>query len=355
MSRLRLHRDAASVAFHDPLADGKANARALVGGAGVKTLKDDEDAVEVLGLDADAVVLHRDRPAAFVLLRIDAHDQRLRAAELQRVADQVLEQLHHRGAIARQHRQRRRPLDRCARIGDRLAEVGQGQVQRLVQAQRPHLDVAPRTGITQQIDDQPPHSLRPFGDVAHELAGFFIEERAVPALQQLRVAGDHAQRLREVVRRDVGKLLQIAVGPCKILHAQLEFFLRAYPLGHVAGYADDEPTVFYLDGAARPLQHAPAPLRRLLPDLGGQVRVSRNELLVDGRLLQPLCGRTGASLCRADLRQAPPVARDPPACRRLRSRRDTPYAPDPPQKSRRPPGSWRPAGAAGVGLPRIGP
>ena len=84
------------------------------------------------------------------------------------------------------------------------------------------------------------------------------------------------------MRSDVGELLQIAVGPCKIFHAQLELFLRAHPLGHVAGYADDEPTVFHLDGAAGPLQHPPALRRRLLPDLGGQVRVSRDELLVDG-------------------------------------------------------------------------
>jgi hypothetical protein len=51
----------------------------------VKTLKDDEYAIEVLRFDAYAIVLHEIVQPPSLLLRIDAHDKRLRTPELQRV------------------------------------------------------------------------------------------------------------------------------------------------------------------------------------------------------------------------------------------------------------------------------
>src|SRR5215467_12579381 len=53
-----------------------------------------EDALEVLPLDADAVVGDREAPLALLLLHADVDAQRLvRLPELDRVADQVLEEL----------------------------------------------------------------------------------------------------------------------------------------------------------------------------------------------------------------------------------------------------------------------
>ena len=76
--------------------------------AAVQALEQHEDALEVLGRDADAVVAHREAPAGVARLGLDVHLRRLGAAELDRVAEQVLEQLgelrrigHHDAAAAR--------------------------------------------------------------------------------------------------------------------------------------------------------------------------------------------------------------------------------------------------------------
>ena len=62
--------------------------------AAVQALEDDEDAVGVLGLDADAVVAHREQPVAAARARRATWTRgRLVAAELDGVADQVLEEL----------------------------------------------------------------------------------------------------------------------------------------------------------------------------------------------------------------------------------------------------------------------
>ena len=51
------------MALDDPLADGQADAGARVMLAGVEALKELEDALEILRLDADALVPDREYPA----------------------------------------------------------------------------------------------------------------------------------------------------------------------------------------------------------------------------------------------------------------------------------------------------
>src|SRR5436309_3956399 len=59
VSGLRFDPDSPAVAFHDPLAQGQADASPRVFGRDVQPLKNDEDAIEIFWLDADAVVFHR--------------------------------------------------------------------------------------------------------------------------------------------------------------------------------------------------------------------------------------------------------------------------------------------------------
>src|SRR5207344_1466513 len=92
-ARLRFHPDAASVPLRDLLADREADAGAWVLVAPVQPFEGREDPLRVLRIDADCVVLHREAPAFVGLLDADVHARGLLVAELQRVADEVLEEL----------------------------------------------------------------------------------------------------------------------------------------------------------------------------------------------------------------------------------------------------------------------
>src|SRR5439155_15529307 len=88
----RLRPDPAAVPLDDLLADGQPDAGAGVLIARVQALEDDEDALEVPGLDADAVVPDHEQPLRVLGLDADVDPWPLGAAELDGVADQVLEQ-----------------------------------------------------------------------------------------------------------------------------------------------------------------------------------------------------------------------------------------------------------------------
>src|ERR1041385_5407624 len=101
LAGLGLDADAAAVELDDALADGQADAGAGVLVAAVQALEDLEDAVEVARLDADAVVLDGDAPAARPRLGrdLDAAGP-VAGAELEGVADEVLQQLHELALVA---------------------------------------------------------------------------------------------------------------------------------------------------------------------------------------------------------------------------------------------------------------
>ena len=61
--------------------------------SGVQALEDQEDAILVLRVDADAVVAHGEQPMVSLPAGVHVDLRRRFAAELQRVADEVLEQL----------------------------------------------------------------------------------------------------------------------------------------------------------------------------------------------------------------------------------------------------------------------
>src|SRR6267378_7332782 len=90
---LRADPDTPAVALRDFLADGEPDAGSRVLAHRMQALEEHEDALEVLRLDADAVVGDADVPLARLLDRADMDAGHLLAAELERVADEVLEHL----------------------------------------------------------------------------------------------------------------------------------------------------------------------------------------------------------------------------------------------------------------------
>ncbi len=103
LARSALGLDAASVALGYLAAYGQADARALVLAPAVEALEDAEDALDVLIVEADAVVLDEDpappgRAAVPAVGQgaVDPDDRRLAGlAKLQAVADEVLKKLAH--------------------------------------------------------------------------------------------------------------------------------------------------------------------------------------------------------------------------------------------------------------------
>src|SRR5207247_4012371 len=89
VSGLRFDPDSPAVAFPAPLAQGQADASPRVLGRDVQPLKNDEDAIEIFWLDADAVVCHRKNPFAVALACVDMNARRLGTVKLDGVANQV--------------------------------------------------------------------------------------------------------------------------------------------------------------------------------------------------------------------------------------------------------------------------
>ncbi len=90
----RVQPDPPAKVLDDLPAHGQADAGTRVSAPLVQALEDHEDPFGVLGLDPHAVVAEREQPERLVPGTGDHDPRRLAAAELQRVAEQVLE---HRG------------------------------------------------------------------------------------------------------------------------------------------------------------------------------------------------------------------------------------------------------------------
>src|ERR1700722_1365629 len=104
LARYGFHPEMASVAFDNFLADCQANAGAGVFVPGVQPLEDDENPLEVLRPYADAVVLHRELPMDNVSVHGNVDFRCLETAELDCVADEVLEQLRQLSSVCFHHR-----------------------------------------------------------------------------------------------------------------------------------------------------------------------------------------------------------------------------------------------------------
>src|SRR5439155_19686721 len=93
LTRTAFNPDPSAVPLHDLLADRQPDTCPGILCAAVQTLEDHEDALGVLGLDANAVVLYGEAPGRTVSLGADAHHGRPFPAKLYGIANEVLEEL----------------------------------------------------------------------------------------------------------------------------------------------------------------------------------------------------------------------------------------------------------------------
>ena len=93
LALLRLDPDSTAVVSDDPFADGKADARTGDLTA-VETFEDSEDSFVVFGRDALTVITNREPPLASLALRGQTDFWPVETPVLQRIRNQVLEQLH---------------------------------------------------------------------------------------------------------------------------------------------------------------------------------------------------------------------------------------------------------------------
>jgi len=79
------------MAFYNSSADSQTDTRAWIFVPAMEPLKDSENGVEILRLDADPVVLHREEPRGRLFSRREVDVRRLLATEFDGVSDEVLE------------------------------------------------------------------------------------------------------------------------------------------------------------------------------------------------------------------------------------------------------------------------
>ena len=177
----------------------------------MQALEQHEDALEVFAGDADAVVVHCESPLMTGRLDAQVHHRRLVAAELDRVGQQVLEQLQQLHRVALDGGQ---IVDRDARAAlfDRHAQILERVLHdRVAIGRRERLGLRAEPRVGEQIIDQRLHALGAVDRITDELVGVGVELAPVALRDQLQVARNHAQRLLHVVRRDVGELLELGV------------------------------------------------------------------------------------------------------------------------------------------------
>jgi hypothetical protein len=113
------------MALDDAFADCQPDAGAGILAPCVQALENHEQLRAVFGRDADAIVGDRKPPPPGFVRRFDAHARRIVLAELECIADQVLEQLYQLRAVRHHPRQRLRryPRRRFRQPGQQAARV----------------------------------------------------------------------------------------------------------------------------------------------------------------------------------------------------------------------------------------
>src|SRR6266568_2722364 len=232
---LGLDPDPPAVALDDLLADGEADAGAGVLGAGVQPLEDDEDPVHVLRIDADPIVPDGEQPFLAVGSGRDV-DRRSHCgpAELDRVPDQVLEHLREAAGVSVDRRERA-ARHRGAALVQRRSQVEEGLIERRARVdRRERLVDAADARVLEQAADERLHALRALDRVVDVFLRLRVHLVGVALLEELHVARDHQERLLEVVRRDVGELLEVGVRAGERLGLVPQRLLRGGTLGHLA-------------------------------------------------------------------------------------------------------------------------
>jgi len=201
------------VTLNDALDNGQADAGAFEFIAAVQALKDTEQLVGILHVEAGAVVAHK-YDGLRVASRLTADPYlRLRAlaSELQGIRDQIDQHYSQHGVIADNDRQLRdAPFDgsaRCFRFEftDDLLNQRPKVDKRISHLPTPH----PRKG--EDVVDQRAHAPGRVGYGAHVVPTFFIEVCLGSLFEQADKSVDVAQRRAQVVRDGVGKGFEFPV------------------------------------------------------------------------------------------------------------------------------------------------
>ena len=137
-------------------------------------------------------------------------------AELERVADQVLQQLAHLDGSASMRRQRP-DVDTAARLGDACSRSS-WTASRTAGTSRPArtLGAAGDPRVRQQVLDQLLHPRRPRPGHARCRRAVCVERLAEAVFEPVGEGPDLAQRLLEVVGRDRREILEVAVAPLEL-------------------------------------------------------------------------------------------------------------------------------------------
>ena len=163
------HPDPSAVLVDDALADGQPDAGARVVLLAVQALERLEDALGMLEVHADAVVAHREAPAAVVALGEDAHARSFLTGELHRVPDEVLKDAREVRAVREHDREladghlRAAALDRAGERLERLLDDALGR--HLLERQAS----AAGARVLEQVADQPARLLRRAADPVDEI------------------------------------------------------------------------------------------------------------------------------------------------------------------------------------------
>src|SRR5579862_3374262 len=208
---LRFDPDASPIAVDNALADRQTNASS--GNVlSVQPLEDAENLLVIFRVDTEAVVRHRKAPEAVSPFRRYMNPRRASAAILERVADEVLKELDEMGLITGYRGQAIAGDDRLVFLDPDFA-VFEGLLENPVEIDRLNsFLVTSQLRVGQQVGEQFPHALRAFGDEFDARRGFAVELAAIAIHQELRIAGDHPQRLLQIVAGRKSELIQVFIG-----------------------------------------------------------------------------------------------------------------------------------------------
>ena len=237
---LRVNPNLAAVPFDDLLHDRQPDAGAaaeLV--AGVQSLENLKDRLVKLLRNADAVVAHVKRPSddrypsiaaggscsAREFRRIADLDPRVGlVVVLHRVGDQVAKHLAEPDPIAMDRRQRSRDAELDLPLVEHDPQRVDDFRHELVEVGLPNCEVLPADAreLQQRIEEHV-HPLRQPLERLQLRGAVFVELVLVVFQQERRVVVNAAQRLLQVVRGDVGELVQLLVAAEQLLIAPLNF------------------------------------------------------------------------------------------------------------------------------------
>ena len=124
MVGLRVYPDLPAAALDDLLADGQTNSVARIFGPGMQPLKHNKNIFRMLRRNPDPVIAHAEQPLGPRVLGLHGNRRRFFSAKLDRVANQILENLDYLRPV-RPHRRQFAMRDHRAAFSNRRPQTQQ--------------------------------------------------------------------------------------------------------------------------------------------------------------------------------------------------------------------------------------